>query len=74
MTSYKELLMSRDAFLALRVRIDTVLTGDTIGPPCTIEVDESTGDLLITSTYAGVERTHQLVIKEVPTEGETPCS
>lgn len=70
MPTYKELLMSRDAFRELRQRIDWALTGDEIGSPLSVEFDEDTGDVLITGTYDGVERTHRLIIKDenaVPT-------
>lgn len=66
MTSYKELMMKRDAFLALRQRIDRALTGDKVEHPYATEFDKSTGDMLVTRMYNGVKRTHRITITEEP--------
>lgn len=67
MTTYKELLMSRDAFLELRTKICHLLDRFPELPGGEIDmvkVDLDTGDLLVTSQFASGQRTHRLIIKD----------
>lgn len=64
--TYEELMARRQAYDALRNRIDICLTAVEVGPPADVDMDERTGDLLVTSTYDGVVRTHRLIFKEEP--------
>lgn len=66
MTAYKELLMRRDAFNELRLMIDVGLNGDQVRSLQT-DIDEVTGDLLVTGEYEGVRRTHRITITEETT-------
>lgn len=67
MIPYKELLMKRDAFLELRMRVDLGLARDPVGSPLEVDFDERTGDVLVTGVYDGVRRTHRIHITEEPT-------
>lgn len=72
MTTYKELLMKRDAFLELRNRIRRELAahpelsgGEILG----IDTDPDNGDLLVKGQYKWwandvVQRTHRITITE----------
>lgn len=75
MTTYRELLMRRDAGseLANKIRREFSAHPDTSGGEIlSIDTDPDTGDLLVTGQYQreGEEsavRTHQITIKEVTT-------
>lgn len=76
MTTYKELLMKRDAFLELRNRIQRELAAHpetSGGEILVIDIDPDTADLLVTGQYKRteddeiVQRTHRITITEEPT-------
>ena len=74
MTTYKELLMKRDAFRELRTKIRNELAAHsetTGGEILSMDTDPDTGDLLVTGQYKWwanetVTLTHRITITEEP--------
>lgn len=71
MPTYKELMMSRDAFLELRNKIQRVLSANPALPQrgeiLVIDIDPDTGDLMVASQFSSGQRTHRITITD-----ETP--
>jgi hypothetical protein len=77
MPTYKELMMSRDAFLELRQKIRNELAchpETSGGQILDMENDPDTGDLVITAQYASGQRTHRLIFKDETPHPDSPHS
>lgn len=72
-TSYRELLMKRDAFLEMRNKIRRLLSANPAlpgrGEVLSIDYDPDTGDMLVTSQFSSGVRTQRIIIKDEPEEG-----